>query len=229
MGTTKVKAEAEEEKKEYKKKVEEKKPKPAEAAAKELRVIARVAGTDLDGEKPIWRAIMGIKGISYSLTKGVVSAAGLDYNRKLGLLNEQEIQKLEQVIKNPENFGIPSWSLNRRRDIESGKDKHLTGSDLDMQRKFDIKRYVDLKTYRGVRHMLGLPVRGQHTRSTFRGGRVVGVIRKSALPTTAAGQVAATTGGAGGKEKEKSVEKAAAQAAPTAPQPVKKEEKKEEK
>lgn len=227
MGTTKVRAEQKEEKKEFKKKPEEKKPKPVEAGAKELRAIARVGGADLDGEKSLWRAIMGIKGISYSLTKGIVTAAGLDYNRKLGSLNEQEIQKLEQVIKNPENFGIPIWALNRRKDIETGKDMHLTGNDLDMVRRFDIKRYIDLKTYRGVRHMLGLPVRGQHTRSTFRKGRVVGVIRKSALPTTGAAQAAATTGSIGAKEKP--AEKgAAAKAATTAAAPVK-ESKKEEK
>jgi len=222
MGTTKVKPETqEEEKKGFKKKVEqEKKPKPAEAGEKDLRAIVRVAGADLDGEKPIWRAIMGIKGVSYSLTKGIVSAAGIDYNIKLGSLNEQQLQKLEQVIKNPENFGIPVWALNRRRDIETGKDMHLTGADLDMRRKFDVKRYIDLKTYRGMRHMLGLPVRGQRTRSTFRKGRVVGVIRKSALPTTGAAQAAATTGTGG---KEKPAEKAAA---PAASQPAKKEEKK---
>jgi len=224
MGSTKLKAgPEEEEKKGFKKKPEEKKPKPAEAGAKDLRTIARVAGTDLDGEKPLWRAIMGIKGISYSLTKGIVTAAGLDYKRKLGSLNEQEIQKLEQVIKNPENFGTPIWALNRRKDIETGKDMHLTGNDLDMAKRFDIKRYIDLKTYRGVRHMLGLPVRGQHTRSTFRKGRVVGVIRKSALATTGAAQAAATTGAVGGKEK--AGEKTAAPAAAPAKE-TKKEEKK---
>ena len=220
MGTTKVRAEAQEEGKKEEKKKEERKPKPALAAAKDLRAIVRVAGTDLDGEKPTWRAVMGIKGISYSLTRGIVSAAGIDLNVKLGSLNEQQLQKLEQVIKNPESFGVPIWALNRRRDLETGKDMHLTGSDLEMQRKFDVKRYIDLKTFRGMRHMLGLPVRGQHTRSTFRGGRVVGVIRKSALPTTGAAQAAATTGATGAKEK------GAEKAAPAAAQPAKKEEKK---
>jgi small subunit ribosomal protein S13 len=123
------------------------------------------------------------------------------------------MQKLEQVIKNPSNFGIPGWALNRRRDPEHGKDVHLTEVDLDMQKKFDVQRYIDLKSYRGFRHMFGLPVRGQHTRSSFRKGRVVGVIRKSALPTTAAGAAAT---------KEKKGEAPAAQAA-------KKEEKKEAK
>lgn len=216
MGTTRViPPEVLEERKrlkEEKRKEETKKTtsKPKQEV-EELRAIVRVAGTDLDGEEELWRAIMEIKGIGHSLTRPILSAAGLDIHRKLGSLNEQEMQKLEQVIKNPSNFGIPAWFLNRSKDPESGKDLHLTEADLDMRKKFDIQHYIDLKTYRGFRHMFGLPVRGQHTRSTFRKGRVVGVIRKSALPTTAAGTAAT-------KEKK--------EAAPAA-QEAKKEEKKE--
>jgi len=186
----------------------------------ELRAIVRLAGTDLDGEKPLWRAIKGIKGIGHTLCRSIPLAAGLDINRKLGSLNEQEMHVLEQAIKTPGSFGLPPWSLNRRRDPESGKDVHLTGSDLDVQRKFDIQHYVDLKTYRGIRHMYGLPVRGQHTRSTFRKGRVVGVIRKSALPA----------GGVAGTAKEAKEAKATqAQAAKVEAAKVEKMVKKEEK
>ena len=162
---------------------------------------------------------MEIKGIGHSLTRPILMAAGLDIHRKLGSLNEQEMQRLEQVIKNPSSFGIPSWILNRRKDPESGKDIHLTEADIDMQRKFDIQKYINLKSYRGFRHMFGLPVRGQHTRSTFRKGRVVGVLRKSTMPTP-------ETGATIGKEKKK--EATAPVAAPaTIAHVVKKEEKKE--
>ena len=179
MGTTKVKAVVEEEeKKGYKKAKKLEKPKVEE---KELRIIVRVMGADLDGEKPIIQALHGIKGISYSMSKAIVNASGFDGNIKLGSLGEQDIQKIEQIIKNPENHGIPSWMLNRRKDRETGKDMHYSGSDLIVSRKFDIQRMIDLKTYKGIRHMLGLPVRGQRTRSSFRKGRVVGVVRKAAL------------------------------------------------
>lgn len=63
--------------------------------------------------------------------------------------------------------------------METGQDLHLTGADLDVARKFDIQKMVDLKTWKGFRHMLGQPVRGQRTRSSFRGGRIVGVVRKA--------------------------------------------------
>jgi len=222
MGSTKLKGDVpgeKEEKKEYKKKVHKEKPKAAEASGgDELRAIVRVAGTDLDGEKPVWRAISGIKGIGHTLNRAIPVAAGIDISRKLGSLNEQEMQKLEQAIKNPANFGIPIWALNRRRDPENGKDVHLTGSDLEVQRKFDVQHYIDLKSYRGFRHMFGLPVRGQHTRSTFRKGRVVGVIRKSALPTGGAA--------AGAAKEQKEAAATTAQAAKVA---KKEETKKEEK
>ena len=97
---------------------------------------------------------------------------------KLNQLTEEDIQKIEEIIKNPTQFGIPSWVLNRRKDRVTGEDMHLVGSDLEMKMKMDIERMIKLKTWKGVRHMLGLPVRGQKTRSHFRKGRTVGVIRK---------------------------------------------------
>jgi len=176
MGTTRVRLEKET--KEVKK--EEKKEAKAPAIKKtEISLIVRVAGTDLNGEKKLINALRGIKGISHNMARAICTASSFDPNIKLGELKENEIEKLESVIKDPIKFGIPFWSVNRKRDIESGKDIYLTGADLDVARKFDVQRMVDLKTYKGVRHMLGLPVRGQRTRSSFRKGKVVGVVRKA--------------------------------------------------
>lgn len=175
MGVTKPKDEYKEKLKEEKKTL----AKPKIGKPKEIRAIVRVVGTDLDGEKPIYRALTKIKGIKYSISKAICKVANLDLNQKLGTLTEKDIEKLEEVIKDPIKFGIPPFLVNRRRDIETGKDIHLTGSDLDVARKFDIQRYIDLRTYRGWRHMLGQPVRGQRTRSSFRErGKAVGVMRK---------------------------------------------------
>lgn len=155
---------------------EEEKP---EKSSTEVRVV-RVANTDLDGRKQLVHALRGIKGISYAMAKAVCTAAGIDPRVKLGSLNESDIELLEKIIRDPSQYGIPSYLLNRRRDLRTGKDLHLIGSDLDIARKFDIERYINLKTYRGWRHMLGQPVRGQSTRSHFREkGRVVGVSKKT--------------------------------------------------
>lgn len=173
MGVTKVRAAEEKEKS------KEKKVKPVRIEKpKELKLVIRVVGTDLDGEKKIIRALKKIKGISHTMGKAICTASGFDPNAKLGSLSEIDIVKLEEIIKDPAKFGIPSYLVNRRRDLETGKDLHLASSDLDIAKKFDIKRMIDIKSYKGVRHMYGLPVRGQRTRSSFRKGRVVGVMKK---------------------------------------------------
>lgn len=174
MGVTKVKAE---EGKEEKIKVE----KGVKPKKKEIRALIRVVNSDLDGEKPLVVALTGIKGISHAIAGAICYAAGFDKNVKLGSLKEQDIFKIEEIIKDPIKFGIPPFIFNRRRDITTGKDMHVVASDLEMVTKFDIQRMIDIKSYKGVRHMLGLPSRGQRTRSSFRKGKVVGVVRKAVM------------------------------------------------
>ena len=152
---------------------------------KQLRVIVRVVGTDLDGEKKILYAIRKIKGISYSMAKAVCSVTGINPDEKLGSLNEEGIAKIEAAVKDPAAHGVPVWFLNRRRDPETGSNLHLSGMDVQVAEKFDIKALVDMKSRRGERHMLGQPVRGQRTRSSFRKGKAVGVVRKKLMPATA--------------------------------------------
>jgi len=174
MGISKVKdvEEAVEEKKEEKKL-------PIKKEAKPKGAVVRLLNTDLDGKKSVVRALRGIKGIGFAMANAVVKAAGFDPKRKLETFSEEELKKLEDVIRNPGAYGIPSFLLNRRKDPFSGKDMHLTGTDLVVTERFDIQRQIDLGTYRGWRHMLGQPVRGQSTRSHFRHGRTVGVVRKA--------------------------------------------------
>ncbi|MBI1978554.1 MAG: 30S ribosomal protein S13 [Candidatus Aenigmarchaeota archaeon] len=182
MGSTKIKAKdsAKEKGKEIKEEKKEDKKRPE---ARDIpQFIIRVAGTDLDGGKPVVRALRKIRGIGVAASMAICLASKLAPNRKLGDLTESEIGTLESAIKNPINFGIPPFLVNRRKDRETGLDMHLTSSDLDIAKKFDIQRYINLKTYKGWRHMLGQPVRGQRTRSTFRvTGRTVGVLKKVAL------------------------------------------------
>lgn len=174
MGTTRVKGLEEEKKEKKKEKKKEVKPKKEVKA----KTIVRIANTDLDGEKKVVNALLNIKGLGHTMSRAVCIAAGIDPDRKLMSLSEEEIKKLEDVIKNPRAFGIPSWLLNRRFDPETGKDLHLVGQELVIKQKFDIQRMIDMKCYRGLRHMYGLPVRGQRTRSTHRKGMTVGVVRK---------------------------------------------------
>lgn len=181
---------------EAKKEEKKEKPKRIEKAVQQFSLI-RVSGTDLNGDKPVGRAIQGIKGVSWSMANVICVAGGFNPNEKLKDLTEDRISKIEEIIKDPIKFGVPAFMVNRNRDIATGSNVHLTGSDLDVSTRFDVQRHVDLKTYRGWRHILGQPVRGQRTRSKFREkGRVVGVLRKAVKIQLGAEKAAAATSGA---------------------------------
>jgi small subunit ribosomal protein S13 len=106
--------------------------------------------------------------------------------KKLGQLSDAEMKRLEEAILNPQSVGIPSWMLNHRNEPATGKDRHITASQLDFTHKMDINELKKMKCYRGVRHIQGQPVRGQRTRSSFRKGKSVGVRRKKPEPAAAA-------------------------------------------
>ena len=137
--------------------------------------IVRLMSTDVDGDLSVERAMRKIKGIGFMMSRAVCLATGIDGRRKVAELNEQEIKQVENFIKNPV---LPSWMLNRRKDIDTGKDIHLTMASLDLQKREDINLMKRTHSYKGVRHELGLPVRGQRTRSSFRTQKTVGVARK---------------------------------------------------
>ncbi|MCD6260390.1 MAG: 30S ribosomal protein S13 [Thaumarchaeota archaeon] len=144
----------------------------------EFKLVVRFMGTDLDGSLKVPYALTRVKGIGVMLGYALARAAGIDPEKRLGYLSEEELKRLEEVAKNPLAHGIPSWLLNRRKDLSTGKDLHLYGSDLVYTIKEDIRREMRIKSWRGVRHSLGLKVRGQRTRTTGRTGTAVGVSRR---------------------------------------------------
>ncbi len=130
------------------------------------------------GDKKLRNALLKVKGVGKSLANAIPVAAGLDPNAMIGSLNDEQLEKLGSVIKEPGKFGIPDHMLNKRAEIFSGENKHLTGSELTFAVKSNIDFMKKIRCYKGVRHSYGLPVRGQRTRSSFRKGMIVGVSRK---------------------------------------------------
>lgn len=142
-----------------------------------LKHVFRIFATDIDGNKPIGHALNKVKGISFSISNAICSIANVDKTKKAGLLSDEEIKRIEETIENLDKF--PSWILNRRQDYDSGEDSHLLGVDLKLRTEFDVKRLKKIKSYRGMRHAAGLPVRGQRTKGHFRKSKKsLGVKRK---------------------------------------------------
>ena len=133
--------------------------------------------TDIDSGIRIDRALMKIKGISFSFAHAVVKALGIE-GKSMEELGEDGLKRLEDCIRNPSKYGIPSFLLNRRKDFYTGEDAHLTVSQLAVKLREDIMRLKKIRSYRGIRHELGLPVRGQRTQSTFRKNKKVKIKKK---------------------------------------------------
>ena len=130
--------------------------------------LVRILSEDIEGRMKLYAGLTKIKGVSWGMANAICHVLNLDRNRVIGSLTQEEIKKISDFIKNPK---IPVWLLNRRKDFETGLHKHLSGTDLELQRDFDIKRLKKIKSYRGLRHMAGQPVRGQRTKSHFRTNR----------------------------------------------------------
>lgn len=149
-----------------------------EEQEEDVKGIVRLVGRDLQGSRPTQAALTSLKGIAPSMARAVVKTAGFNGNQKIGSLDEEEIEKLNKVLQNPIEHGVPTWMANRRKDFETGEDKHLLGGDIEMAERGDISREKDMRSRRGIRHQRGLPVRGQRTKSTGRQGMTVGVERE---------------------------------------------------
>ena len=144
----------------------------------EFKGIVRLFGADLKGDRNVELALTGIRGIGLMMARGIAHTIDVDPLEKLGNLPDEKIAEIEAVIKNPQEYGLPPWMLNRRRDYDTGEDIHLVGADLIISLREDLNRLKKIRSYRGIRHELGLPVRGQRTKSSFRKGRTLGVSRR---------------------------------------------------
>lgn len=147
--------------------------------SQEYRHILRILGTDVQGTLKTVYALKQIKGISLSLSNAVLKKAGVNPDLRVGYLTETEIDKIEDIIREPAKYGLPSWLFNRRKEMETGKDIHLIGADLVLRTKMDIDKEKEIKSWRGYRHAYGLKVRGQRTKTTGRAGKALGVKKKA--------------------------------------------------
>ena len=108
--------------------------------------MARIAGVDLPRNKRMEVALTYIYGIGRSASRAILGKAGVDLNKKSDNLSDDEVVKVRQIID--QSFKVEG---DLRREVAQ-----------------NIKRYMDLGTYRGLRHRKNLPVHGQRTHSNAR-------------------------------------------------------------
>ncbi len=142
------------------------------------RGVVRIAHTDIPGEMKVINGLTRIKGVSYMMANAILQIANIDPDKRVGMLTDDEVRKIEEILKNPAKYGIPEWLVNRPKDPRTGLDIHLTGPDLVIQIQRDIEFLKKIGCWRGWRHSLGLKVRGQRTRTTGRRGLTVGYTKR---------------------------------------------------
>ena len=152
--------------------------KPSDNKKENFKYIVRIAGTDIDGNKKVPIGISRIQGIGMRTGAILCNLIGIDPAKKVGHLADEEVKTLNEAANSLDKKGLPAWLLNRRKDYASGKDIHVIGSELAISLREDLNRLKKIRSYRGIRHERGLPVRGQRTRTSFRKGASVGVTRK---------------------------------------------------
>jgi small subunit ribosomal protein S13 len=147
--------------------MEEKKKFEKPEVKEEMRLV-RILGKDIFGNVKLRAGLTKIKGISWAVSNAICRMSGLNPTTFLQDLKEDDLNKIEMIVKEGK---LPLFLKNRRKDFDEGDDKHIVGSDLNLRNEFDVKRLKKIKSYKGIRHGLGLPVRGQRTKSHFRKNR----------------------------------------------------------
>jgi small subunit ribosomal protein S13 len=182
-------------------------------STQEFRHIVRIVGNDIPGAKKAIVGLTQIKGIGYNFATAILDTLKINTNTNIGFLSESDVQSIEKLITNPVAGNFPTWFLNRRKDIETGVNMHLLTSDIPFTLRNDIERERTTTSWRGYRHMYGLKVRGQCTRTTGRKGGAVGVAKAGkAAPAQAATPAAAAASAAAAPAAKPAEEKKAAPA-----------------
>ncbi len=108
--------------------------------------MARIAGVDIPDAKRVEVSLRRIYGIGPTLARRLVERAGVDGNPRVQELNDEQLTRIRELIDK----------------------EYLVEGDLRREVNNNIRRLIDIGSYRGLRHRRGLPVRGQRTRTNAR-------------------------------------------------------------
>ncbi|XP_062515713.1 small ribosomal subunit protein uS13 [Corticium candelabrum] len=140
--------------------------------------ILRVMNTNIDGNQKVMFGFTAIKGVGRRYANMICKKADVDMTKRAGELSEDEVDRVMTIMQNPLQYKVPKWFLNRQKDIKDGKYSQVLSNYLDNKLREDLERLKKIRAHRGLRHYWGVRVRGQHTKTTGRKGRTVGVAKK---------------------------------------------------
>jgi small subunit ribosomal protein S13 len=107
--------------------------------------MARIAGVDVPRDKRVVISLTYIFGIGNTRAQQIVAEAGVSEQTRVKDLTEEELNKIREVV-----------------------DGYKVEGDLRREQNLNVKRLMEIASYRGIRHRRGLPVRGQHTKNNAR-------------------------------------------------------------
>ncbi|KAJ2403134.1 ribosomal 40S subunit protein S18B [Coemansia sp. RSA 2559] len=143
-----------------------------------FQAMIRLLNTNVNGNVKVMYALTAIKGVGRRYSNLVCKKADVDMSKRAGELTAEELERLVEIIQNPLQYKIPQWFLNRQKDHTTGKYSQLVSNQVHSTLREDLERLKKMRVHRGIRHSGGLRVRGQHTKTTGRRGRTVGVSKK---------------------------------------------------
>ncbi|CBN75754.1 conserved unknown protein [Ectocarpus siliculosus] len=139
----------------------------------EFQHILRILNTNIDGRRKVQYSLTSIRGVGRRFANLICKKAEVDPNKRAGEMTADEIEKLVAIIQNPRQFKIPDWFLNRQKDWKTGKTTQISSQTIDQKLRDDLERLKKIRSHRGIRHYWGVRVRGQHTKTTGRRGKIV--------------------------------------------------------
>jgi len=108
--------------------------------------MPRIAGVDIPGNKQVWVSLQYIYGIGTTSSQRILTQAEITPETKVNDLTEEEVNRIREIIDH----------------------QYKVEGDLRKEVNFNIKRLIEIGSYRGLRHRHGLPVKGQRTRTNAR-------------------------------------------------------------
>ena len=139
--------------------------------------VIRVFNSNIKGSLRVGFALRGVRGIGRRFAHVILKKARIDPLKRAGELKPDEVDKITDIVNNPTSHGIPKWLLNRKKDPKEGTYSQLVSNNWDTKLREDLEKMRKIKLHKGMRHIWGLKVRGQHTCATGRLGATMGYIK----------------------------------------------------